>query len=98
MKLIDVGISGTFESSDIMITLERNTQKGIIINLKSTVKEQFGKQIVKVIEETLKETGMTDVIVYANDKGALDCTIKARILTAVYRASRSTEYVWGDVK
>ncbi len=96
MIIKDVGIAGTLESSDITISIEKNEGRGIEIFLKSTVKEQFGKQIMKVIEETLKEIGVTDVIVNANDKGALDCTIRARVLTAVYRAAKISEFQWED--
>ena len=96
MKLIDTGIAGTLESSDIMVTLEENPSGGIIINLKSTVESQFGHQIRKVIADTLKEVGIDDVCVNANDRGALDCTVKARVLTAVQRACKSTDYKWGN--
>jgi citrate lyase subunit gamma (acyl carrier protein) len=85
--LKNVGIAGTLESSDIMITLEQNEGNGIEIQLNSTVENQFGRQIRKVITEKLEELGVADVLVRANDKGALDCTIKARVETAVSRAS-----------
>ena len=48
---------------------------------------QFGGQIKKVISETLKELGIKQATVKAVDKGALDCTIKARVTTAVVRAT-----------
>ena len=89
-----VGVAGTLESSDITITLEPNQGKGIEIQLKSTVENQFGNQIRKVITETLSELGVNDALVYANDKGALDCTIKARVTTAVCRASDEKCFPW----
>lgn len=94
MMIKDVGISGTLESSDITISIEQNEGKGIEIMLKSTVESQFGRQIRKVIRETLEEMGITDVLVRANDKGALDCTIQARVMTAVSRASRTVCCPW----
>lgn len=92
--VINSAIAGTLESSDIMISLEPNEGKGIEIQLKSTVENQFGNQIKKVIREKLEELGVTDVLVIANDKGALDCTIKARVTTAISRASNTTCYPW----
>lgn len=89
-------MAGTLESSDINISVEKNEGKGIAIELKSTVQNQFGMQIKKVIQETLEEMNVTDVLVRANDKGALDCTIKARLLTAVHRAAKNKDYNWGD--
>ncbi|HBG16165.1 MAG TPA: citrate lyase acyl carrier protein [Firmicutes bacterium] len=95
MKINAVGVAGTLESSDIIVQIEKNTGKGIEIELKSTVENQFGGQIRKVIKETLEEMGITDALVRANDKGALDCTIRARILTAVNRVSDGNSYPWG---
>lgn len=94
MKIHQVGIAGTLESSDITIHIEGNEGKGIEIELKSTVLNQFGSQIRNVIKETLQELGVTDALVRANDKGALDCTIRARILTAVNRATLSNSFPW----
>lgn len=91
---IGTGMAGTLESSDITISIEPNEGKGIEIQLKSTVENQFGNQIRKVIREQLDELKITDVLVRANDKGALDCTIRARIMTAVGRASQGKCLPW----
>ncbi|WP_431087349.1 citrate lyase acyl carrier protein [Paenibacillus sp. 8b26] len=85
MIIQQVGMAGTLESSDITISIEPNGTKGIEIELKSTVENQFGNQIRKVILETLQGMGIEHAYVRANDKGALDCTIKARVMTAVSR-------------
>lgn len=94
MEISDVGIAGTLESSDITIQIEKNVGKGIAIELKSTVENQFGNQIRSVIRETLQEMGITEALVRATDKGALDCTIRARLTTAVNRASHNSSCVW----
>ena len=82
------------ESSDITIYMEPNEGKGIEIELKSTVENQFGNRIRNVIRTTLDEMGVTDVLVRANDKGALDCTIQARVITAVCRSCKSNCRPW----
>lgn len=57
---------------------------------------QYGNQIKKVAYETLKRLGIENVRLTIVDKGALDCTIKARIETAVYRSVNQTENLpWG---
>jgi len=94
MEIIKVGMAGTLESSDISITLEPNDNNGIEISLKSSVEKQFGEQIIEVIKNTLKELGVSDALVTANDKGALDCVIKSRAQTAAYRAADSQNYKW----
>jgi citrate lyase subunit gamma (acyl carrier protein) len=94
MEITDVGIAGTLESSDITIQIERNVGKGIAIELKSTVENQFGNQIRNVIRETLQELEIPEALVRATDKGALDCTIRARVKTAANRASHNSSYAW----
>jgi len=36
-------------------------------------------------------------VVQLNDKGALDCTIEARLAAAVYRACGITAYSWEKI-
>ena len=78
-------VSGTLESSDIMITLEKGNGT-IEIELDSTVMKQFGRSIRQVIEETLREQGIDSALVIARDRGALDCTIRARVQAAIAKA------------
>ena len=95
MKIIKEAIAGTLESSDIQIMLVSNKNEGIEISLKSSVEKQFGKQIRKVITEVLEKMGIENVKLVAVDKGALDCTIKARVECAVCRACGIKEqYDW----
>jgi len=77
--------AGTLESSDIMITIAPG-MSGMEIELESIVLAQYGDAIRLVIVQTLQEQGINDIRVRAVDKGALDCTIRARILTALGRA------------
>ena len=95
MKISSIGVSGTVESSDILVTLEPGDGNGIEIELKSSVEKQFGKEIRKVILETLCELGVENAHVTAVDKGALDCAVRARVKTAAYRASGEENYLWG---
>lgn len=76
---------GTLESNDIFVMLTPS-ENGISIELESVVEKQFGNHIKMVIEEKLKEMGITSVLVKAQDKGALDYTIRARIEGAVKRS------------
>jgi citrate lyase subunit gamma (acyl carrier protein) len=95
MRIKKNAIAGTLESCDIQIMLVSNDDKGIEIELKSSVEKQFGRQIRKVINETLEKLGIENARVVATDKGALDCTIRARVECAVYRACEiSQEYGW----
>jgi citrate lyase subunit gamma (acyl carrier protein) len=84
---INQATAGTLESGDIMINLSPADNEGISIELNSTVEYQFGKQIRSVIEETLRSLGITSALVRATDKGALDCTIRARVTAAATKAT-----------
>lgn len=88
-------IAGTLESSDAQITVEPGSN-GIELNIESSVVHQFGKQIKAVIVETLERLDIKDAKVTVIDKGALDCTLKARVECAVYRSNDITENLpWG---
>ncbi|GHV19413.1 citrate lyase acyl carrier protein [Spirochaetia bacterium] len=93
MELKQTGVAGTMESGDIMITLEPG-KAGIEIDLQSMVEKQYGRQIRQVIADCLADLHVKQAKVTAVDKGALDCTIHARVKTAVYRAAGNTDYEW----
>lgn len=79
-----IGMCGSVESNDCLITIkENNIGNKIIIN--SIVSDFFYNQIYEVIEKVLIEKNINNVIVECNDKGALDYTIKARLLCALER-------------
>ena len=84
---IKQAFAGTLESGDIMIKIEPNEKQGLEINLESTVAYQFGEQIKSVIQETLKGLDINSAVVTPTDKGALDCTIRARVTAAAVRAT-----------
>lgn len=86
--------AGSLESSDVLVQVSPNPDKGLEIDLKSTVKRQFGNAIMATVNEVLREFGVTNALVNIDDKGALDCTIRARVSAAVCRAAESTDYHW----
>ena len=97
MKIIKPAVAGTLESSDCMVTVEPGEGQ-VELDLDSAVIRQYGKQIRKVIHETLDRLEVTDARVTVVDKGALDCTIKARVECAVYRANDIKDALpWGGV-
>lgn len=86
-SLLKIAQAGTLESSDIMITVAPGPQgSGIVIELESIVMAQYGEDIRLTLKETVAEQNCTDIYIKALDRGALDCTIRARILTALSRA------------
>lgn len=93
MQLRQTGIAGTMESGDIYVEIASG-EDGISIDLDSTVGSQFGAQIRRVIADTLHDCGVENAFVRAVDKGALDCTIRARVAAAAHRGAGSDAYDW----
>ena len=87
MKLTKTAMAGTLESSDVMITVGPG-DKGIDIDLNSTVDFYYHDQILSVLQGVLRELGVESASVQAVDHGALDCTIRARMTTALKRAMK----------
>jgi len=96
MEILKPAMAGTLESSDAMVTVEPGDGDGIDFELDSVVMHQYGTAIRKVVFETLDRLGVTDARISVVDKGALDCTIKARVECAVYRSNDKKEQLpWG---
>ena len=90
--------AGTLESSDALITVEPG-EGGIALDVTSSVMNQYGRQIKATVLETLGRLDVKDAKVTVVDKGALDCTLKARVECAVFRScdESSAGIPWGGV-
>ena len=97
MEIKKTAMAGTLESSDAQVTVEPG-EGGIVLLIESSVMHQYGRRIRTVVLETLDRLEVTSGRVTIFDKGALDCTIKARVECAVYRSNGITEQLpWGGV-
>ena len=76
--------AGTLDSSDVYVEIAP-AESGIQIDLNSVVQAQFGDDILAVVREVLKECGVDNARLTVQDRGALDCVIRARVETAVLR-------------
>ena len=85
MEIKKPAMAGTLESSDAQVTVEPGTN-GIELELTSSVMNQYGRQIKQTVLATLENLGVKDAVITVVDKGALDCTIKARVECAVFRS------------
>lgn len=95
MQIKHSAMAGTLESSDAQVTIEPH-KGGVEIELQSSVMAQYGRQIKACVLDTLKQLDVNSVRVTVVDKGALECTIKARVQCAVYRAAGvESGYPWG---
>ena len=86
---------GIFVVTDDEVTVEPGEGK-VDFSLESSVINQYGNQLRKVALETLKNLDIDNVRITIVDKGALDCTLKARIEGAVFRSVDQYENLpWG---
>ena len=89
-------VAGTLESSDAQITVEP-AENGIELEITSSVMNQYGRQIKATVLETLERLDVKNGRVTVVDKGALDCTLKARVECAVFRSCGQSDknIPWG---
>lgn len=96
MQILKPAMAGTLESSDAQVTVEPHAG-GIDLHLESSVMNQYGRAIQKTVLATLKHLDVQEARVQVIDKGALDCTLKARVECAVFRSAGVSEknVPWG---
>ncbi|MDY4379507.1 citrate lyase acyl carrier protein [Pectobacterium brasiliense] len=93
MKIVKESLAGTFESSDLLVKVAPADGKLTVV-INSEVMKQFGHQIKQVVNDTLKEMGVQEGTIIVDDKGALDCVIRARVQSAVLRAADGQQIEW----
>lgn len=92
MEIKKEAMCGTLESNDLLVKAAPQEKLEVVIS--SEVMRQFGARIREVVEETLKRMDVSHGQFVIEDKGALDCAIRARVEGAVMRASESEELDW----
>lgn len=95
MEIHKPAVAGTLESSDCQVTVEPGAGS-VEFELESAVINQYGNQIRRVVMETLRNLGIENIRIAVTDKGALDCTIRARVEGAVFRSLEQWDGLpWG---
>lgn len=95
MQISKDALAGTLESSDCQVTVE--PAETLELTVESSVANQYGEQIHDTVMDVLSNLDVTSGIVKVVDKGALDCTVRARVSCAIFRsADASMENIpWG---
>lgn len=96
MKIVQAAMAGTLESSDLMVKVSP-VESGLDVVIHSEVYKQFGDRITEVVYETLAAFNIEQGQIIIDDKGALDCVIRARIQAALLRGSARGRYCMGKV-
>lgn len=78
--------SGTTDKSDALVYVkQKNDVREVMVE--SSVQSLYGMQIKKLALKILEEKNINNISVKIVDKGALEFTIRARIMSALSRAS-----------
>jgi len=96
MKIVREALVGTLESSDLMVKIAPGAGELDIV-IHSEVIKQFGDQIHQVVNATLRAMEVNQGLIIIEDKGALDCVIRARLQSAILRAADVSESDWGKL-
>ena len=89
MKIVKPACAGTMESSDAYV--EVSPAEELSIEIESAVFERFGEDIRASVSGVLAELGVECAEIRINDRGALDCVIRARVETALRRGSEEAK-------
>ncbi|MDO4642907.1 MAG: citrate lyase acyl carrier protein [Cardiobacteriaceae bacterium] len=95
MQIRKESVAGTVESSDVMVYVAPSTA-GVSLELNSSVGKQFDTQIWATVNEVLTQLGVSAVALRLEDRGALDCVLRARLKAALLRAT-DEPIDWGKV-
>ncbi|AFH95513.1 TPA: citrate lyase acyl carrier protein [Providencia stuartii] len=97
MKILHAAVAGTLESSDVMVRIEplEDTQE-VSIQISSSVEKQFGDAIEKIVLELIEQHEIEGAQIIIDDKGALECVLRARLEALLARACDITALPWED--
>lgn len=93
MKIVQAAMAGTLESSDLMVKVSPD-KSGLDVVIHSEVYKQFGDRIAEVVNETLSAFNIEQGQIIIDDKGALDCVIRARVQAALLRGTGREDIAW----
>lgn len=84
MKPLRSAVAGTLESSDVLVRIR--PAETFSLTIQSPVAEQYGEAIRTTCHAVCEAVGLEAGEIELIDRGALDCTIRARLETAIGRA------------
>ncbi|MCX7027101.1 MAG: citrate lyase acyl carrier protein [Spirochaetes bacterium] len=87
MRVHKTVTAGSLESSDALVTISPSAEEGLAYQIESIVIKQYGARIRRVTEEVATAAGISGASIHVQDRGALECTLRARLETAIARSS-----------
>lgn len=96
MKINQAAVAGTLESGDVMMRILPLDTQEIDLQINSSVEKQFGESIRTTILDVLAHHNIRGVQLNVDDKGALDCILRARLEALLARACGIPALPWED--
>ncbi|WP_395756184.1 citrate lyase acyl carrier protein [Edwardsiella ictaluri] len=97
MKINHAAVAGTLESSDVMVRIAPiEDDQALDLQISSSVEKQFGDAIRATVLDVLNRYQVRGIQLIVDDKGALDCALRARLETLLARAADLVSLPWED--
>lgn len=96
MNITRSAVAGTLESGDVMIRIAPLEGQETDLQISSSVEKQFGEAIRATLCDILRRYDIRGVQLIVDDKGALDCVLRARLETLLARAAGPSALPWED--
>ena len=87
MQVQGRAMAGTLESNDVMVTV--SPAQALEVQVTSIVLGQFGEELKRVALDTAAQLGVQGALIELDDRGAVECTVRARVETALTRAKEA---------
>ena len=87
MQIQGRAMAGTLESNDVMVTV--SPADALEVQVTSIVLGQFGEELKRVALDTAAQLGVQGALIELDDRGAVECTVRARVETALTRAKEA---------
>lgn len=96
MKINQAAVAGTLESGDVMLRILPLDTQDVDLQINSSVEKQFGDAIRTTLLDVLAHYDIRGVQLIVDDKGALDCILRARLEALLARACGIPVLPWED--
>ena len=81
-------MAGSLESNDVLVVIDPLASEGQpVLVIESTVEERYGLTLRQLVQDVLASWSIAGVQVRLQDRGALPFTVRARLETALSRAT-----------
>jgi citrate lyase subunit gamma (acyl carrier protein) len=95
MEITKTGVAGTLESCDASVTIEPGPRLEVLVE---SADKRFAGRVREAAASALAELGVKAARVTVREKSALDCTVRARVMTACLRAAGIEGAPWEALK